>query len=423
MLMLLLCAGVSGAGAFGADDAPAAGTAQEGSMSAAPDRFLVLNNGRVIRGKLTPRIDGYEVQLPNGRLFIDSEQIRFPADTMADAYRKMQKARLELTPKTHIELAQWCIANQMIPEARRELLDALHLDPERSDAKRLLQKVVKQTDRQSASGIDGNEIISGDAGAQQTEVKHSPVVEARSLAGFSAPVAERFVRQVQRVLVSKCSGGGCHSGNHGDFQLQAMRNGSTPLIAERNLAAVIRHIDVQAPESSPLLTALSGNHGGLKTPVLRGQAGRVQAEMLREWVLSAATDLNPELKESRRQNPPELKSAVVPPEPVIVRASGRDVSHISEASPETQSSEIVPVSGISTSSDETELADTGLIRKQKATAVDHQATVSTDDSDQMVLKEIATMNRRDAFDPELFNQKYHSQHRDTVDPNSRKESR
>jgi len=72
MLMLLLCAGVSGAGAFGADDAPAAGTAQEGSMSAAPDRFLVLNNGRVIRGKLTPRIDGYEVQLPNGRLFIDS---------------------------------------------------------------------------------------------------------------------------------------------------------------------------------------------------------------------------------------------------------------------------------------------------------------------------------------------------------------
>jgi hypothetical protein len=41
----------------------------------------------------------------------------------------------------------------------------------------------------------------------------------------------------------------------------------------------------------------------------------------------------------------------------------------------------------------------------------------------MVLKEIATMNRRDAFDPELFNQKYHSQHRDTVDPNSRKESR
>ena len=51
------------------------------------NRFLVLVTGRVVKGELVPRPGGYDVNLPVGRMFVPSSQIRFTATSMDDAYQ------------------------------------------------------------------------------------------------------------------------------------------------------------------------------------------------------------------------------------------------------------------------------------------------------------------------------------------------
>ncbi len=40
---------------------------------------------------MTPRVDGYDVLLDGGRIFVASEQIRFEAKDIEDAYVKMRE--------------------------------------------------------------------------------------------------------------------------------------------------------------------------------------------------------------------------------------------------------------------------------------------------------------------------------------------
>ena len=65
--------------------------------------FIVLRTGRVVRGKLTPRQGGYDIKLPTGRMFVASDQVRFRASTMTDAYQRMRDSLPQLTPETHLE--------------------------------------------------------------------------------------------------------------------------------------------------------------------------------------------------------------------------------------------------------------------------------------------------------------------------------
>ena len=94
-------------------------------------QILVLDTGKVIRGRIVNRNDGYEVAMGSGRLFIPSAQVRFSAADLEDAYRKLRSTFSQLTPSIHVQIAEWCLDNELPLEARRELLDALRLDPAR----------------------------------------------------------------------------------------------------------------------------------------------------------------------------------------------------------------------------------------------------------------------------------------------------
>ena len=117
------------------------------SEQQAEEKLLVLLNGRVVSGQLSPRVGGYDVVLPAGRMFVSSQQIRFQADNMDDAYLRMRETLPEFTPNTHLELARWCLANNLPSRARREALDALHLDPHQADAQRMLEALVREENR------------------------------------------------------------------------------------------------------------------------------------------------------------------------------------------------------------------------------------------------------------------------------------
>lgn len=325
--------------------------------------ILVLADGKVLNGRFLPRPDGYEVEVQGGRMFVESARVRFIAKDFDDAYQRMRSSFSELTPQSHMELARWCLANKRPELARREVLDALHKDPNRIDAQRLLQSLVQPNEQASTS--------SGRSGLTEfpSLAKQSgSVPEARSLAGLSRSVAQDFTRHVQPILMNKCANAGCHGiRTSSSFQLTSSHRGTSVTIAERNLAAVMKQINLSRPSSSPLLSALEGNHANTPAPLFRGRSGAMQMTTLRDWVGAVSNDIAPELNEevSERQERIQLVS----------------MSQPLEAATDTVADEV--------------------------TMTPHGRTLTTTETDVRFLKNASHANARDAFDPSKFNQQFY----------------
>ncbi len=325
--------------------------------------ILVLVDGKVLPGRFTPRPDGYDVQVAGGRSFIESERVRFVARDVRDAHEKLRSSFVDLTPEIHVQLARWCMTNKLPDLAKREVLDALHLDPNRKDAQRLLEVLLQ--DEQSNSSPGRSRLTEFPSTAKMSASN----VETRSLAGLTTPVAQQFTTHVQRLLMNKCANGGCHGGRgSSSFQLTSAHRGTNASIAERNLAAVLKEIDLSHPSSSPLLEVLETNHANQTTPMFRGRSGAQQIDMLRAWVFAVCNDIAPEAnQESVADNPVRLASASIAELPA--------------------------------GSDQKTPGDIGMLA--------HGREMSAGETDAAFLKAANRANANDAFDPSAFNRKYH----------------
>jgi hypothetical protein len=357
---------------FSAAIAPAMCRAQDERMtltehgsSASGQGLLVLVDGKVLNGQFTPRPDGYDVRLAAGRTFIGSERVRFFATDLPDAYQRMRLSQAELTPEVHVELARWCLTNKLYQQAHREVLDALHLDPNRTDAKRILAALVQNSESSgrtsSGSGLTEYPSIGRSIG---------PSVETRSLGGLSRSVAQDFTRRVQPLLMNKCANAGCHGGGTGSsFQLASAHRFSSPTIAERNLAAVLRQIDLAHPAKSSLLVEVEGSHGNLNVPLFRGRLGSQQLDILRNWVVAAANDIAPKAHD---------EDSTVEREIQLTSAAGVQTDRSGELS-----------------------------RRNPVVAVPHGRQLSSTETDPGFLAEAARANAHDEFNPSVFNARFH----------------
>ena len=324
--------------------------------------ILVLADGKVLDGRFLPRPDGYEVEVQGGRMFIESARVRFIARDFEDAYQRMRASFSELTPQSHMELARWCLTNKRTDLARREVLDALHKDPNRIDAQRLLQSLVQQSEQapksSGGSGLSEFPSLARPAG---------PVPEARSLAGLSRSVSQDYTRHIQRILMNNCASAGCHGvRTTSSFQLTSSHRGTSVSIAERNLAAVMKQIDLSRPSSSPLLSVLEGNHANTSAPLFRGRSGALQMKTLRDWVGAVSNDIAPELNEEVRERQEQVQLASM-----------------------SQSIEVESDADV----DETAMSP-------------HGRVLTTTETDVRFLQKASRANARDAFDPAKFNQQF-----------------
>ncbi|MFN9720640.1 MAG: hypothetical protein ACK58L_18225 [Planctomycetota bacterium] len=334
---------------------------------------LVLVDYDVVRGRCTPRPDGYDVEVKSGRLFIESGRVRIVAKDMDDAYLQIRKSQVNTTPEGHMQMARWCLMNGLKEFAELEVLDALRGDPNRTDAKRLLA-TLRQQDGEASSVSTGL--------TEYSTPKRLPVdLESRSLAGLSRPISKEFTARVQPILMNKCATSGCHGVNPvSEFQLSSTARGSSPVIAERNLAAVLNQVDLTRPSSSPLLLVLEKTHGGQGSTMFRGRAGSIQMKVLRDWVQSAAADIAPdanlEVKERREALEEARRKSLLA---AIRQSADREREIHGMQSPVVSS--------------QPELA--------------HGRMKSFEETDREFLAEADRMNANDAFSPSAFNQKYH----------------
>ena len=336
-------------------------------------QLLVLVDGQIISGHVTPRPDGYDIQVSAGRMFINSDRVRFAAASLPDAYDRMRDSIPELTPANHLELARWCLGNKLYTQARREVLDALHLDPNRDDAKRML-RALEQVGEKSEAVISGTGLTEYPS---QTEIQR-PAMETRSLAGLNRSVAHAFVRDVQPLLMNKCATSGCHgTGAKSQFQIVSTHRGSTPAIAERNLAAVLKQMDFSHPPASPLLKIGEQAHGNMSSSAFQGRSGAMQLSVLQNWVRQASHDIAPD---------------------AIVEAAEQGGAESEFAHPG-----IRQVAATNESRGRVELLRT----PEDAPGNPHARQLTTDDTDGRFLQAAKYANRRDAFSPDEFNRRYH----------------
>jgi len=364
------CILISLAGSF--CEAQVSSSDQRGISGNKGSGVLVLVDGRVLSGQCTPRPDGYDVEVSGGRLFVDSKRVRLIAADIEEAYQLMRAAFVELTPEVHMELAHWCLQNKLPANARREVLEALHLDPNRADARRLLESLVAAESGSDGSGLPNSRLTEFSSRKQNSVTP----VESRSLAGLSRSIAQDFTRHIQPLLMNKCANGGCHGGkNSSSFQLVSAHRGTSPTIAEKNLAAVLNQIDLAHPSSSPLLSGLDGTHGNLTAPLFRGRSGAQQMSVLRGWVKAAANDIAPESTQAPESvsKPITLASAEAGDSPgLIKKTAGNSVSLAGEM--------IAP----------------------------HGRKLTSADTEERFLNEATRANARDAFDPAAFNRRFHA---------------
>ena len=341
------------------------------SEQQATEKLLVLLNGRVVSGQLSPRVGGYDVVLPAGRMFVSSKQIRFQADNMDDAYLRMRETLPEFTPNTHLELARWCLANNLPSRARREALDALHLDPHQADAQRMLEALVREENR--IQRVSHTSITAEQLQRHQIEQRVAP--ERRSLGGLPETSAREFTHRILPLVSNKCGNSQCHGAGRNTFSILTLRRDPSPAAAEQNLASILNHIDFQNPAQSPVLRATMGNHGGSNQPLFSGQTGGRQAETIRNWVLTVANELAP--TESTRHSNAFAASALNLP------GGSKDADAASE-NVESNDGEAFG---------EHDLSDSERLLDEKFVG---DAVIST---------------RHDEFDPDIFNRRYHGKSR------------
>ena len=167
----------------------------------------MLLDGQIISGQITPRPDGYDVQVAAGRIFINSDECDLPPAACLTPTTACETRLPEFTPTNHLELARWCLDNK------------LHYSgSSRSAGCTAIWTLIAMTRNGCCESLEhvGADI---DAGKRTARVSPSilryrkfndQLIETRSLAGLSRSVAHSFVRDVQPLLMNKCATSGCH---------------------------------------------------------------------------------------------------------------------------------------------------------------------------------------------------------------------
>lgn len=247
-----------------------------------PTQMIVLQSGRVVQGIVTEAAGGYMVEFPTGSMFLPFDQVRFEAENLGDAYRKLRKSMPDLTAGNHIALARWCMSQHQYYSARTELKDALALEPNRREARELLVRL----DRLTSGTTNSPELPR----TRKRDEDGFAGLEAKALAGLSRATAKRYVTRIQPLLLNKCGNSGCHSAKHPtQFRLQRVP-GHSRQISEQNLAMIVKYIDVDQPDKSPLLTEARGNHGERGRSLFFGRSGSSQLSDLHNWVRAYAAE-------------------------------------------------------------------------------------------------------------------------------------
>jgi hypothetical protein len=98
---------------------------------------LLLRNQNVLEGIVLRVGDRYRVQVPGGVIQVRTSEVGLIARDLDDLYRALSVRVPAGNAQGHLQLAQWCIRNQLLGYAAREMIAAQQIDADCPGLKRL----------------------------------------------------------------------------------------------------------------------------------------------------------------------------------------------------------------------------------------------------------------------------------------------
>jgi hypothetical protein len=376
------------------------------------DRLLIMKNGSILRGQIKTISTGHLLATKTGRVLITFNQAHFVADNLNDAYLRLRLEVRNPNVAVHRDLADWCMRHKLFRQAEREMRDALRIDPENETVRLMLDRLQQEIARQDPNK---KPVVK-----QVTFSNVAKRPEARSLSGLTQPTAKYFVSDIQPLVTSHCASARCHGpAAKTEFKLTRVHlsSGTHRIATERNLASMLKFMDLDRPNDSKLIRVATSSHAG--KAMFRGRAGHAQIQKLRAWINTVADELNPDRKTKEQID--RTNSRLYQRDALL-----SDATPTASVFSSSRSTNRLPIDPLSMP------AETGTAARSRIRARSSQLTRSREERpfnvparDQQPPPEEATQpgilrsnfqklleeKRPDAFDPNEFNRRYAGRNR------------
>ena len=309
---------------------------------------LLLRNGQVLEGDVTPAGDYYLLSLgKTGQVRLAAKDVGMICRDLQEAYQRKAAAINQKSAAAHVELAEWCLRESLYEEVRSELAAAKAIEPEYRRIASVEQRLEFATT------------------PQQPTVAHSPPSVAtvgtqqldRTMRELPPGTVEHFTSVIQPILLDRCGNARCHGASTAmRFQLVQPVPGKIPSrrFTQRNLFSTLSIVNKEVADDSELLAMSLKVHGPVRWSAFKSEEDKQYREVA-EWIAS----LRPIPKQSQ---PATVNTAQVgKPRPQMGAAATDSPAQFSDQTERAAPSETIPQAG------------------------------------------------RDPFDPEIFNRRYHSE--------------
>ena len=235
---------------------PLAVTPQEG--------ILVLRSGGIVRGVITRAGSEYYVGVKAGEIRLNADEVELVCSDLDEAYRIKAAGLPTGHVSEHVELAQWCLQQNLLGYAARELLAGRKADPTFPKLELL--------ERRLDLAMNPVEPLKASIPKKNTTADPEPHSETEEIVNrVPTRLIESFTSTIQPMLVNGCSNAACHgstSKNKLHLERSAFGRPTSFRITQRNLASVLTCVDLENAAASPLLTLPLGAHGTAAEAVL-----------------------------------------------------------------------------------------------------------------------------------------------------------
>lgn len=246
-----------------------AGSSLRGKEPPTRGRVLILENDRTLEGDIARYGDQYSIRRTIGETWMPADKVVALCESYEDAYRMLRGRANLADPDERVRLARWCQRHELREQALAEAAEAVRLKPDHPEARRLLNHLQRP-------------VLPASEPAAPAEVREAEPLGVVPDLGTEA--LGQFVHKVQPILMNACAS--CHAtGRGGAFKI--VRTVGTGAASTRgtqqNLASVLAQINLEQPQSSPLLVKAIAIHGEASQPPLKGRQAAAY-HTLENWV-------------------------------------------------------------------------------------------------------------------------------------------
>jgi len=222
--------------------------------------MLLLKNGHVMQGSITKAGDFFVLTLgKTGEVRLPAADVLTQCVDLDDAYRYQAALLSDKKADPHLTLAEWCLRHALLQQGEDQVNFARQLEPENPRVKQLQQRLKSAAEAPAPS--EAKAASSATVGSKQLE---------ETLGELPKGSVEKFSVVIQPMLINRCGANGCHGpAAKSDFHLLRPASGQlmTKRFTQRNLFTVLKFMDKDNPEESPLVTAPQQRHGSTQAPV------------------------------------------------------------------------------------------------------------------------------------------------------------